>query len=204
MKKIIYLMVCAFSLGGVSQSVLAQIVVQAASAKLQPQIGRDDKGYSTCGIHAVVLNIQGQSVEVYDFSINIRANMHVGLIKAGKMQTSTKEMLANKSLPIAVQPAPINFWIAKEAEGSALRLQKIIPVDTPGYILAGADLVKTYDILLGMANGERIQFATRYKSQRLDTVVSFGTALQDVEFQPLITCLNGVTDRLQNEADSQD
>ena len=120
------------------------------------------------------------------------------------MQTSTKEMLANKSLPIAVQPAPINFWIAKEAEGSALRLQKIIPVDTPGYILAGADLVKTYDILLGMANGERIQFATRYKSQRLDTVVSFGTALQDVEFQPLITCLNGVTDRLQNEADSQD
>ena len=67
MKKIIYLMVCAFSLGGVSQSVLAQIVVQAASAKLQPQIGRDDKGYSTCGIHAVVLNIEGQSVEFMIF-----------------------------------------------------------------------------------------------------------------------------------------
>lgn len=199
MKTIICLSGCVLLLWLTSHPTLAQTVVQANSAKLQPQIGRDEKGYSICGIHAVVLDVQGKHVDIYDFSINIHANMYVALIKAGKMQTSTKEMLAGRVPSDAIQPAPTNFWITKEVESEALRLQKIIPGDTPGYILAGAELVKAYDILLGMANGERMQFATRYRNQRLDTVISFGTALLEAEVKPLMTCLTGLTERLKNE-----
>lgn len=185
-----------------SQPASAQTVVQAVSATLQPQIGRDDKGYSTCGVHAVILDVQGSLVDVYDFSLNIYADSFHGLIKAGKMQTSTKDMLANKAAPKALTPAPITFWISRESDGKALRPQKVIAAETPGYILAGAEIAQSYDMLLAVITGERMQFAMRYKNQNRDTVVSFGTAMPEVEFKPLMACLEGVTDQLRQQAET--
>lgn len=55
-----------------SLPVQAQVVLQAASAQLQPQIGRDANEYTTCGMRAVVLDLKPDLVEAYDFSLNVR------------------------------------------------------------------------------------------------------------------------------------
>lgn len=199
MKNTIYVaLLSLFVFGGSAQG---QSVVQATSVKLQPQIGRDEIGYSTCGVHAVVLDVQSSIVDVYDFSLNIQSNLFSGLMKAGKMQVSMKDMLANKMPTKAILPAPVTFWISKESDGVALRPQKVIAAETPGYILAGADLAKTYEILLAIVTGERIQFATRYQNQGLDTVVSFGAAMPEAELGPLMACVTGVTARFKQQLD---
>ena len=164
MKKIAQQILLVIALFGICEAVVAQSVVQATTVTLQPQIGRDDGGYSTCGVHVIALDVQQAIIDVYDFSINIHADMFSGLAKAGKMQVLPKDMLAGKTPNKAVQPAPVMFWISKESDGSSLRPREIIAAETPGYILASTELVKTYEILLAIINGERMQFSTRYKN----------------------------------------
>jgi hypothetical protein len=56
-----------------------------------------------------------------------------------------------------------------------------------------------------MANGERMQFAVRYKNQPVDTVVAFAGTLKDEERQSLMACFSGLVKRMavQIEADKQ-
>lgn len=56
-----------------AQPVSAQVVVRAANAMLQPQIGRDADVFSVCGIRALVLDEKPKHVEICDFSVNLRA-----------------------------------------------------------------------------------------------------------------------------------
>lgn len=183
-----------------SSHVAAQVVVQAASAQLQPQIGRDTKGYSVCGIRAVVLDEKPTLIEAYDFSINLRADMFGGLLKAGKSTTTKSDFIKGKLASKVVIPAPVAFWIAKESDGKALMPSKVIPAETPGYILAGGELVQTWQTVLAIIHGERMQFAVRYKNQGYDTVVSFSGKLKEEELKPLTACLEGMLERLKSEA----
>ena len=177
----------------------AQPVVQAAHAQLQPQIGRDAKGYSLCGMRAVVLDVMPSSVEAYDFSINLRAGMFDGLLKAGKSTISKPDFLKGKQSQKTVVPGPVNFWIAKETEGKALTPTKIIPADTAGFVLGAGDFVQSWETVLAMLQGDRMQFAVRYKDQGYDTVISFSGALKEEESKPLLACLDGMAERLQRE-----
>lgn len=183
-----------------SLPVQAQVVVQAASAQLQPQIGRDTNGYTTCGIRAIVLDLKPDVVEAYDFSLNLRLGMTAGAIKAGKLQTPAAKFKRGQFEQKVVLPGPANFWIAKESEGKALIPTKIFAADSPGYILGFADFVGTWSAVVALLGGERMQFATRYKNQPYDTVVSFSGALSSEEAKPLMACLEGLVDRMQEEA----
>lgn len=174
----------------------SQIVIQAESATLQPQVHRDEVGYKACGVRAMVIT-QGELnyIDAYDFSLNLWANLHSGLLKAGKTRATKSEILSGKIPTGAVIPGPIKFWIAKENEGNAVMPQKIIPAEDKGFILAGADLVQTMEAIFAIIEGERMQFAARYKNQPIDVVVSFSAKMPEHELKPLLACLGGLAQR---------
>lgn len=99
-----------------------------------------------------------------------------------------------------VLPGPTNFWIAKESEGKALIPIKTLAAELPGYILGLTDFVGTWSAVMALLGGERMQFATRYKNQPYDTVVSFSGLLSAEEAKPLMACLDGLINRMQEEA----
>ena len=53
---------------------------------------------------------------------------------------------------------------------------------------------------MALLGGERMQFATRYKNQPYDAVVSFSGLLSAEEPKPLMSCLDGLINRMQEEA----
>ncbi|WP_170298696.1 hypothetical protein [Massilia eburnea] len=193
-------LVLAFFLSSWSFQVDAQVLVQAAHTALQPQIGRDADGFKLCGVRALVLDKKPTVIEAYDFSINLRADMFDGLIKAGKSTTTLKDFNRGITSSKAVVPAPVAFWIANELNGKPLMPTSVIPAETPGFILAGGDFVQSWETILAIMKGERMQMALRYKNQGIDTVVSFSGSLKDEEQKPLFACLEGLQERIVNEA----
>lgn len=178
----------------------AQPVVQATTAQLQPQISRDTEGYTACGIRAIVLDMKPNVVEAYDFSLYLRAGIPAGTIKAGKHQTPSAKFSKGQVDQKVVMPGPENFWIAKELEGKALIPFKVFAGDTPGYILGLANLAGTHAAIASMMDGERMQFAVRYKNQPYDTVVSFASELPSSELKPLAACMDGLVARMKSDA----
>jgi hypothetical protein len=122
------------------------MVIQADMAKLQPQISRDEGGYKACGVRAVVIaDGEERFVDMYDFSMHVWVAPTIALMKGGKSRTTKDKLQQGNTDRETVMPAPVNFWIALQSEGKALMPEKIIPPDTKGYILAGADLIQTLD-----------------------------------------------------------
>ena len=179
----------------------AQMVIQADSAELQPQIGRDEIGFSSCGVRAVVVAKDNKFLDAYDFSLMVRSDVFGGTLKAGKVRTTAPALLKGKNSYELVVPAPINFWMAKESEGKALRPTRIIPAENKGYILGIADAADTFEIIMAMIHGDRLQFAIRYKKEPVDVVVAFSAAMPESERKPLMTCINGVIERLSKLAE---
>jgi hypothetical protein len=147
-----------------------------------------------------VLDKKPAVVDAYDFSINIRADMFGGFLKAGKSTTSIVDFKKGGTASKVVLPAPVSFWIANELDGKPLMPTKFISAESPGFILAGGEIIQTWKIVLAIMHGERLQFALRYKDQGFDTVVSFSGSLKDEELKPLVACLEGLQKRLQDEA----
>ncbi|MDX8122841.1 hypothetical protein JAB6_44300 [Janthinobacterium sp. HH104] len=174
----------------------AQVVVQASAVKLQPYIDRDQSGFFSCGVRAIITDSRPGFVDAHDFTLAIRADMAGGLIKAGKSSTSNSSLVKGKPNTNAVLPAPIKFWIAKEAEGKAISPLHIIAAETPGYILEATDLSLTVSAILAITSGERMQFANRYKNETVDTVIAFAATMPENERQSLLICLSDVADRL--------
>lgn len=193
MKKFILFTLVALA-AGTAQS---QMVVQAHKVTLQPQIGRDAHGYDACGIRAVVLAERADGFDGYDFSINVYNGAMEGMMKAGKTTVSTAEILKGHAVPQAVKPGPVNFWIAQEAQSKPLSPLKIRKAENPAYILATGDLKLSLQAIMAIAKGEKMQFAVRYKTQRLDTVVAFAGALKDEEMKPLMACFDGLIARME-------
>lgn len=183
---------------------LAQMVIEAEMATLQPQINRDEVGYSSCGVRAVVLT-QGEAnfVDAYDFSMNLSANSLIGTLKAGKTRKTKAEMLQGKTSMDPVMPAPVKFWIARESQGKALMPQEIIPAETRGYILERADMTETMKAIRATIAGERMQFAVRYKNEPVDVVVSFSTKLTERERGPLMACFDGLVKRMTDRVEAE-
>jgi hypothetical protein len=122
------------------------MVIQADMAKLQPQISRDEGGYKSCDVRVVVIaDGEERFVDMYDFSMHVWVAPTIALMKGGKSRTTKDKLQQGNTDRETVMPAPVNFWIALQSEGKALMPEKIIPPDTKGYILAGADLIQTLD-----------------------------------------------------------
>jgi hypothetical protein len=193
-RRLRYILFLASSLSLVCAN--AQVVVQASAVKLQPYIDRDQSGFFSCGVRAVITDFRPGFVDAHDFTLAIRADMAGGLIKAGKSSTSNSSLMKGNPNTKAVLPAPIKFWIAKEAEGKAILPLHIMPAETPGYILEATDLGLTVSAILAITSGERMQFANRYKNETVDTVIAFAATMPEKERQSLLICLSDVADRL--------
>lgn len=198
MRRIIFLLVTVLSCNA-----MAGVMIQADMATLQPVIDRDENGFQACGVRGLVLTVSPDTTDIYDFSLMIRHDMFYGTLKAGKMQASTKAMQSGSISRETVLPAPVNFWIAEESKGKAVSPIKTVPAETRGYILEVADFTVTFEAILGMVNGERMQFSLRYKDEPAEQVIGFSGTMQEVEKVPLMRCLTEVTQRMQKELESK-
>ena len=175
----------------------AQAVIQANLATLQPLISRDNKGFSSCGVRALVTYSTPNFIDAYDFSLVIDAKTFEGILKSGKLRMSTADRAKGKQFTAAVMPAPVNFWISKETDGTAISPQKIVSAHTPGYIMGLADFAQTSQGIMDITEGLNMQFVTRYKSEPLDKVIAFSVVMPEHEMKPLSACLDGLLNRMQ-------
>jgi hypothetical protein len=173
----------------------AQPVIPAAMTQLQPQISRDSQGFSACGIRAIVLDTNTEVVDAHDFSLLIRADILMGTLKSGKSRVSKAGMLRGEPGKVVI-PAPVKFWIARESEGNGVVPVKTMPANSPGYILEIAELAKTYEAILAIIDGERMQFATRYKNESVENVITFSAKLPPEDLKPLMACLDSVVQQI--------
>ena len=201
MRKIVVMAGLISSLLSSAQS-FAQTVIKAELAELQPQIRRDDQGFLSCGIRAIVVTDRGDIFESYDFSIMAGADILFGTLKAGKHRYKKNAAPTQTKKFTAVIPAPIKFWIAEETSGKALNPRKIMPAESNGYVLEIADFVETVKIIHDIIEGKKMQFAIRYKDEPGDIIVSFSSALPKEEAKPIVACFNGVLQRIDESIEN--
>lgn len=194
MRGFIFLLVAVLSCNA-----MAGAVIQADVVTLQPVVDRDEKGFHACGVRGLVAVVTPETTDFHDFSLMIRHNMFYGTLKAGKTRASTKAMLNGNASQEVVMPAPVKFWIAIESNSKAVSPIKIMPAEDKGYILEIADLAGTYEAILEMIHGERMQFSLRYANQPVEQVVSFSATMPEVELSPLMKCLKEVIERAEKE-----
>lgn len=173
-----------------------QIVVNAQHAAVQPTVSRDDKGFKSCGVRAVVLFSGGKKDIVYDFSVNIYPDSLWGMIKAGSHNSNAGKL-------VALQPAPVDFWIVGAEDGVPLRPKKLIPAEAPGFVLGVTELIPALEAMSSMAYGKRMQFAVRYKHEALDRVVSFQASMEKDDLITFEACSKGMQSRLNAVIEAQ-
>lgn len=181
-----------------TNSAYGQNVIEADTAKLVPQITRDASGFSKCGLRSMVMVSAGDVVDIYDFSMSLSSDYVAATTKAGKsVESRTSVMSGKPSKNSVVIPGPKSFWFARELQGKPVTMLKILPADTPGFILGVADMNATFDVIMAAVKGERVHFAIRYASEPIERVVAFSAPLTDNEKMLMGTCLSELVARLQ-------
>lgn len=173
----------------------AQTVQNAALSAVQPTVSRDDAGFSSCGVRAVIVVGEGKANRAYDFSINAYAEAVSGMIKAGAYSDL-------KATTAAIHPAPVGFWIAEATKGAALRPKKIMPAESPGFILGLTELVPAVEVMYALALGTRMQFSLRYKGEAVDRAVSFEKRMGKTDFEAFTACMDGLQKRMERAANA--
>lgn len=174
----------------------AQTLINADSVALQPTISRDAKGFKSCGVRAVVVIANGAAGQVYDFSLNLYPDSLAGMVKAGKYSEANLLDRKASAKVRAHLPPPTSFWIARVDQGAPVTPKTIIKADSPGFILGETDFGPTMEALLDLANGTKMQFATRYKDEPIEKVVSISSKMAQGDLDALNSCLQGLQGRL--------
>ena len=142
-------------------------------------------------------------VHTYDFSINIQHNAFAGLMKSGKSRTTKKESLATKSIGKTYLPAPTGFWISREKESKPLVMQKLIAADTKGFVLGHGDFEQSIDMIYNLIGGEKIHFVMQYPTEKTDAVIAFDAILTEAQSESLVSCIQGLLERMLKEAEKE-
>lgn len=167
----------------------AQMVVNALEAKTQAQVARDEKGFKSCGVRAIVLINDGGKGKLYDFSVYAYPDVLGGMVKAGAYFPDKKTSV--------IRPAPVDFWVVEATEAQRLHPKKITPAETDGFILGMTDYGPALETIFAMAHGRRMQFAVRYKNEPLDRTVSFQSKLEPTDLEAFVACAKGLESRLE-------
>jgi hypothetical protein len=185
--------VLATALFGASVAAGAQTVIQSDLTQLQPQVSRDEEGFSACGVRAVVAVLRRPpNVDYYDFSLNFyHKTPGGGLAKIGKQAVN----LDTKKVVRAI-PGPISFWLAAEQTGKPVIVQKLQDSpETQGFKIGVVELEPGFAVLMQILQGERMHFAARYKNEPLETVIAFSGKLEKNEEDALKACIGGLIKR---------
>jgi hypothetical protein len=144
-------------------------------------------------VRAISTVATGKSGEMFDFSLVVYRGKYGALMKAGKYVLSSAD-LQRQTLPKAVTPAPIKFWIATNTDGKPLVAERITAANDAGFILGLGDLVSTWRMIFAVSHGEAIQFSLRLKSEPFDRVIAFSSRLTPVEMKSLDACMSSLYD----------
>lgn len=175
-------------------------LIQAVRVDAQPQIDRDSEGFKFCGIwvNATVLGVQ--DVEVYSFSMTLVRDKNFFILKAGKSRAPSKSLEKDDYQFTKVTPGPIEVWLAKEGESATLSPKKLIAADTAGYVVGAVGLTTAFDHLFAIIVGKRMQIALNYENEPQKSVISFATQIPEVEQQAIMSCVQGVAERMVSGA----
>lgn len=186
---------------GVLTHASAQTVTNAVKVTLTSQIGRDSEGFSSCGVHVVAIGSRPGFWDAHTFTLSLLLNTDFGVVKAGKTTMTAASAASGKINDAkAVLPAPMEFWIAGEKEGKALRTFHVMPANDTGAILGGLNLHGTLKAIIDLTDGERMHFSMRYPKQTQENVVAFSQKLPKDERDALSACLIGLTERMVSKA----
>lgn len=190
----------AIAIAALSFEAHSQPVFEATNVTLQPQIGRGEHGFDSCGIRAIVITADGKFLEAYDFSLAVRPDIYHGMLKGGKRRMTIDAASRKDKIPSAVTPAPIKFWIAQELRGKPLLGNTASSAEDQGFTLMLGDLVETYLTINAIINGERMHFALRYGYEKSDMVISFSGKLPREQIDAVQACMASVLDQLKAKA----
>lgn len=189
--KILYVAILTFLAPSLCSS---QTLTKAAAVRLQPLVLRDAMGFKSCGVRVIALRQAIDSSKVYDFSVNIFADSFSGMIKAGAYSQSefTKKSGAIK----AISPNPATFWVATADQSVPLTAPKFVAANDAGFIMGSTEIVLALSAILSISKGENMQFAVKYKSERIEDVITFAEKLPADELDSLQACIAGVHRRM--------
>lgn len=178
----------------------AQSVIQAQMANVTPAVSRDQVGVSSCGLNFVVGAMTGDDkAVVYDFSANIYNTGH-GVIKAGSHSmvffAKTGWDMEGKK---ARAPGPKLVWLAKRDDSAAIRPEKYIKAESAGFVMGGASLESTVELLFATADGEPMQISMEYASDRIHRVIGFQANMTQDDRQAFGACVSGLMKRMEAE-----
>ena len=180
----------------------AQTVLKADKAALQPQISRDSIGFDRCGIRAAVspFDPQGKRAEAYDFAIMFNATTRYAMIKGGKTSASYDPVTKKFGNLNVTVPAPSNFWLADELDGKPAIMEKLSASPTKGFVIGFGESAPSVKAVRAMMDGRRVQFVMRYKSEKIDKVISFAAKLPPEELALLEKCFADLSERMSAES----
>lgn len=179
----------------------AGVVYNAKSAQSQVTLSRDANGVKSCGIRVLALAEVGAETRWYDFSGSVYRDGMFGLWKAGSYVFETKKLL--KSVPSPAQtirtPAPVGFWIAEAGNDVPVSMGKTTAAEDKGFTIGGGDFIRTMQSVMAVAKGDVAQFSTIYKSDKVETIISFSSPLSEADYSTLLDCLNGLQKGLEQD-----
>lgn len=178
-----------------------QTVTSADRAEVQVVVGRDEAGFSSCGVRAMPMMLSAGAAEVYDFSIVIYRKSFLPLIKAGRYELNNKDS-QRKPTHKVVMPAPVKFWVASATEGVPLMATKLMLAETPGFILGYGDLALSWESILSIANGNLTHVVIRAKKDSYDHVVAFSAKMQPPDLDSLNACLDSLLSKARQDANA--
>lgn len=179
---------------------MAQTVFNADAASPQPNINRDEKGFTSCGIRIVAVAMEGAANSfAYDFSVTMYKDAFA-LMKAGQQSIPFDKKKGWDISKLKIKtPGPDSFWLAKRDDNLTLKPTKYIKSDDPGYMIGGADVPAAIKMIWAITNGEPMQISLRYPADRYDRIIAFKITLSADDKQAIESCLGGLAERMQHE-----
>lgn len=171
----------------------AQTIWSAELVKSQALVGRDEKGFSSCGFRSTVLT-KGSNLQLYDFSLSLYRDTMGAMMKAGSY---TGRLTARDLKEMKVRPVPKSFWIAPSDQGIAAHPSQTFNSESQGFLLGIAELEPSLKVIDAVMGGGALQFVVRYPDELLDKVVHYVPSLSDVDRRSLASCLGGIVDTWQ-------
>lgn len=183
---------------------VAQAVIQADRAVIQPQIYRDGPTINGCGQRVVLMSVVSErEAYIADFSISVRADQKErniwAMTKAGiSRQDPRKNIEKRTTVPIK------SFFFSSPDGAAAVAPIKFIPAETAGFLLGIGrdDTGPAAELMLKMRAGERSQFGIHLKTESVARVYSYTPEIDPADAQDFDACMKGfmtLITRLQQE-----
>jgi hypothetical protein len=179
-----------------------QTLIQADIASAQPVIGRDNNGFSHCGFRAVVGIVQGKSIEMFDFSVQVYSTFEA-IMKAGKYRGEISDQDIKKLQRRTVTPGPRSFWIGAADSPKVATNLKTVPSEDKGFSLFSTEFQSAAEAAVSLIGGKRLQFSVRYPDEKFDHVVAFSANLTQDEKDDFWACMQGIQSRMEADLQSR-